>query len=335
MLLSIIRKSSEKMNFRLTFPIASLEQAIGYQDRLLLMGSCFAEEMGEQLQQHLFRAMVNPHGILYNPVSITKAIHTYLDGRQYTAADLFQHDDLWHSWDHHSRFSALTPAAVLENINAAQAAAARCLEEARWLVITLGSAHAYVLKETGQLVANCHKVPTATFYKKLLTVDEIISALDNMMHRLFFRNRQINIIFTVSPVRYARDGVVENNLSKAILLQAVHQLVNKFDRLFYFPAYELVIDDLRDYRFYKDDLVHPNETAIQYVWEQFVQHCIHPDSQQLLKAIQDLLRARSHKPFNPDSPRHRQFLQTYARKVQQLRRQHPGLDWSGLETHFG
>jgi len=322
------------MHFRLTFPVAPLEPAFEYQDQLLLMGSCFAEEMGEKLQQHLFPALVNPHGILYNPISITQAVHSYLDDKKYTEADLFMHNDLWHSWDHHSRFSALTPAAVLDNINNAQEAAAACLNKARWLVITLGSAHAYVLKETSQLVANCHKVPMSAFYKKLLTVDEIITALDNMMHRLFFRNRDINILFTVSPVRYARDGVVENNLSKAILLQVVHQLVNKFDRLFYFPAYELVIDDLRDYRFYKDDLVHPNETAVNYVWEHFVNSCVHPNSQQLLRSIQDLNRARQHKPFNPESPQHRQFLRTYARKVAALQQEHPGLQLGELARYF-
>lgn len=322
------------MHFRLTFPVAPLEPAFEYQDQLLLLGSCFAEEMGEKLQQHLFPALLNPHGILYNPISITKAVHSYLDHKKYTEADLFMHNDLWHSWDHHSRFSALTPAAVLDNINAAQEEAARCLSKARWLVITLGSAHAYVLKETGQLVANCHKVPMSAFYKKLLTVDEIITALDNMMHRLFFHNRDVNILFTVSPVRYARDGVVENNLSKAILLQVVHQLVNKFDRLFYFPAYELVIDDLRDYRFYKDDLVHPNETAVNYVWEHFVNSCIHPASQQLLKSIQDLNRARQHKPFNPGSPQHRQFLRTYAGKVAALQQEHSYLQLEELARYF-
>ncbi|WP_298738577.1 GSCFA domain-containing protein [uncultured Chitinophaga sp.] len=322
------------MHFRLTFPVAPLEPAVEYQDQLLLVGSCFAEEMGAKLQQHLFPALVNPHGILYNPVSITQALHSYLDRKKYTEADLFMHNDLWHSWDHHSRFSALTPAGVLDNINTAQEQAAACLDKARWLVITLGAAHAYVLKENGRLVANCHKVPMSAFYKKLLTADEIITALDNMMHRLFFHNRDINILFTVSPVRYARDGVVENNLSKAILLQVVHQLVNKFDRLFYFPAYELVIDDLRDYRFYKDDLVHPNEAAVNYVWEHFVNSCVHPNSQQLLKTIQDLNRARQHKPFNPQSPQHQQFLHTYARKVAALQQQHPYLPLTSLAHYF-
>ncbi|GAA0550690.1 GSCFA domain-containing protein [Chitinophaga japonensis] len=322
------------MDFRLTFPIAPLQPALEYRDPLLLMGSCFAEEMGGKLQEHLFPALVNPHGILYNPLSIAKAVHSYLDQKQYTEADLFMHNDGWHSWDHHSRFSALTPAAALEKINTLQQQAARRLQEARWLVITLGSAHAYVLKETGQLVANCHKVPMAAFQKKLLGADEIIAALDSMMHRLFFSNREVHILFTVSPVRYARDGVVENNLSKAVLLQAVHHLVHKFDRLHYFPAYELVIDDLRDYRFYKDDLVHPNETAVNYVWEHFVQHCVHPGSRQLLQAIAGINRAARHRPFNPDSPQHRQFLQTYARKVEQLQQEHPYLQWEEMRKHF-
>lgn len=322
------------MHFRLTFPVAPLEQALSHSDKLLLMGSCFAEEIGEKLQQHLFPTLINPHGILYNPLSITHALHSYLDDKRYTEADLFLHNDLWHSWDHHSRFSALNPEDALLAINTAQEQAGRRLREAEWLIITLGSAHVYLLKENGLLAGNCHKVPMSAFYKKLLSVEEIVTALDNMMHRLFFSNRHINILFTVSPVRYVRDGVVENNLSKAILLQAVHHMVNKFDRLFYFPAYELVIDDLRDYRFYKDDLVHPNETAVQYVWEHFVQSCVHPNSQELLKSIQDLHRARQHRPFNPQSPQHIQFLHTYAGKVRQLQQEHPGLQWGEYLRYF-
>ncbi|WP_119079451.1 GSCFA domain-containing protein [Chitinophaga alhagiae] len=322
------------MNFRMTFPVAPLEPSVQYADKLLMTGSCFAEEIGGRMQQHKFNVLVNPNGILFNPLSIAQSLQGYMDGRPYTAADLFMHEDLWHSWDHHSRFSGPDGEAVLANINASRAAASRRLQEADWLVITLGSAYVYVLKETGNMVANCHKVPEASFYKKLLSADEIIAALDNMMHRLFFSNRQVNILFTVSPVRYARDGVVENNLSKAILLQAVHHLVNKFDRLFYFPAYELVIDDLRDYRFYKEDLVHPNELAIQYVWQHFTAACLHPDAQQLEKQVADILRARQHRPFNPQTPQHRQFLAAYAKKVDALAAAHPYLDMSGERAYF-
>lgn len=322
------------MNFRMTFPVAPLEPSMQYADKMLMAGSCFAEEIGGRLQQHKFNVLVNPNGILFNPLSIAQSLQSYMDGRQYTEADLFMHEDLWHSWDHHSRFSGPDREAVLAGINESQAAASQRLKEADWLVITLGSAYVYVLKETGNIVANCHKVPEASFYKRLLSADEIIAALDNMMHRLFFSNRKANILFTVSPVRYVRDGVVENNLSKAILLQAVHHLVNKFDRLFYFPAYELVIDDLRDYRFYKEDLVHPNELAIQYVWQHFTSACLHPDAQQLEKQVADILRARQHRPFNPKTPQHRQFLAAYAKKVKALAEAHPYLEMSSEWAYF-
>jgi hypothetical protein len=321
-------------NFRLTFPIHPIATPLEYRDQLLLMGSCFAEEIGNKLQDNHFDVQVNPHGILYNPLNIAEAIQRYLDGKQYSEGELFQHGDLWHSWDHHSRFSALNPEEALEKMNTAAADATKRLETADWLFITLGTAHIYTLKEGNRLVGNCHKVPAASFQKRMLSPQEIISALDNMMHRLFFRNKKIKIMFTVSPVRYVKDGVVENNLSKAVLLQAVHHLVNKFNRLFYFPAYELVLDDLRDYRFYKDDLVHPNETAINYVWEHFTANCLSKEGQQLLPQIEELNRAMQHRPFNPESPQHKQFLTTYARKTRALMELHPYLQLEKQLAYF-
>lgn len=315
------------MNFRLTFPVAPLGPSMQYSDKLLLSGSCFAEEIGHRLEQHKFDVLLNPNGILFNPLSIAHSMQQYLDNKHYSADDLFLHEDIWHSWDHHSRFSGTDRDAVLAQINASQAAASERLREADWLVITLGSANAYYLKENNRLVGNCHKVPDAAFTKKLIPADEVISALDNMMHRLFFVNRKVNILFTVSPVRYARDGVVENNLSKAVLLQAVHHLVNKFDRLFYFPAYELVLDDLRDYRFYKEDMVHPNEQAVQYVWEHFLKACVQPASQVVAHQIAEVIRAMGHRPFNRESPGHRQFMAAMEKKVKQLQEKNPSLNF--------
>lgn len=219
----------------------------------------------------------------------------------------------------------MQPEEVLAGINTAQELAAKRLEEADWLIITLGSAYTYTLASGNQVVGNCHKVPSAHFHKKLLSPPDAISALDNLMHRLFFRNRKVKIMFTISPVRYARDGVVENNLSKAVLIQTVHHLVNKFDRLYYFPAYELVIDDLRDYRFYKEDLVHPNELAVNYVWDHFTASCVSEEGRRLLPLVAEINRARQHRPFNPSSSQHQQFLQTYARKTKQLMEEHPFL----------
>ncbi|SFF03721.1 GSCFA family protein [Chitinophaga sp. CF118] len=321
-------------NFRLTFPVEPIATPLEYPDKLLLMGSCFAEEIGDRLLHHHFDTLVNPHGILYNPLNIAEALQRYLDGKQYAAGELFQHGDLWHSWDHHSRFSALDPEEALLKMNTAAAAATERLENADWLFITLGTAHIYTLKDNNRIVGNCHKVPASSFHKRLVTPQEIISALDNMMHRLFFRNKKVKIMFTVSPVRYVRDGVVENNLSKAVLLQAVHHLVNKFNRLFYFPAYELVLDDLRDYRFYKDDLVHPNETAINYVWEHFTGSCLSPEGQKLLPLIEDLNRAMQHRPFNPQSQQHKKFLETYAKKTRALIEQYPYLKLEEKLAYF-
>ncbi|WP_295119339.1 GSCFA domain-containing protein [uncultured Chitinophaga sp.] len=314
------------MDFHLSFPIPPLPQPVQYDHNILMAGSCFAEEIGGLMAENRFKVLLNPHGILFNPVSIVKTLHTYLDAKVYTPHDLFQQNGAWHSYDHHSRFSGVNQQEVLQNINNSQTAATKQLLEADWLIITLGSAFGYTLKENGRLVSNCHKVPQQQFNKKLFSAEEIITAIDNVMHRLFFANRKVKIMFTVSPVRYVRDGVVENNLSKAILLQAVHHLVNKFDRLYYFPAYELVIDDLRDYRFYKQDMVHPNEQAVQYVWEKFATACLHPQAQELLKAVQEIGRARRHRPFIENSEQHRQFLAGYAQKVRGLMEQHPYLD---------
>lgn len=322
------------MQFHLNFPITPLSPAIEYGQELLLMGSCFAEEIGERLNASQFATLINPNGILFNPLSITRAITGYLDGKLYTETDLFQHQGLWRSWEHHSRYADADINAALDRINASQTAAINAIEKIDWLVLTFGSAHVYSLKENNQVVGNCHKMPAAGFSKRLLTVEEIVTALDNVMHRLFFRNRKVNILFTVSPVRYVRDGVVENNLSKAILLQAVHHLVNKFNRLHYFPAYELVIDDLRDYRFYKEDLVHPNDQAIQYVWEHVVKYCISTASQELLGNIAELLKAAQHKPFNPDTTQHKQFRQRNAEKVKQLMEKHPELKLEKLLNYF-
>jgi hypothetical protein len=321
-------------NFRLTFPVPPLTTPVQYTDKILMIGSCFAEEIGERLQQYHFDALINPHGILYNPISITQALHTYLDGKRYTADDLFAQHDLWHSWDHHSRFSGVQPEEVLAKINTAQEAAIGRLEAADWLIITLGSAFTYTLQPGNQVVGNCHKVPASSFHKKLLSPPDAIAALDNLMHRLFFRNRKVRILFTISPVRYARDGVVENNLSKAVLIQTVHHLVNKFDRLFYFPAYELVIDDLRDYRFYKEDHVHPSETAVNYVWDHFTNSCLSEEGRRLLPLVAEINRARQHRPFNPESAQHQQFLRTYAKKVQQLMKEYPFLKLGEALQYF-
>lgn len=322
------------MNFRLQFPIPALEPPISYGDKLLLMGSCFAEEMGGLLDQHKFDVLLNPHGILYNPASLVNALNGYLSGKVYEQSDLFFHEGLWHSWDHHGRFSDPDAGRCLDSINRSATLASRRLSEADWLVLTFGSAFVYSLKEDHQIVANCHKLPAYRFEKKMLRPDEVVSTLDNFMHRLFLQNHRVKILFTISPVRYAKDGVTENQLSKAVLLLAVHQLVRKFDRLYYFPAYELVIDDLRDYRFFKEDLVHPNDMAVQYVWEKFTAACLSPESHTLLQAVSEILKAAGHRQIHGQTEAYKRFAEKYQTKIRQLKRKYPFLNFEREEKIF-
>jgi len=233
---------------------------------------------------------------------------------------------VWNSWQHHSRFSNTDKNECLKNINQSQNEAHTFLKEADWLIITLGSAFTYKLTDHFSAVANCHKALAQNFSKHLNSIEEIITAFDNTIHQLFHFNNKLKIIFTISPVRHLRDGVVDNNRSKARLIEAVHHLVNKFDRLYYFPAYELVVDVLRDYRFYDVDLAHPNYAATQFVLENFSTTCFDDSTKQLLEEMKKIMIAKKHKPFNPQSELHKKFLQQQFDKVKHLQAQHPYLD---------
>lgn len=321
------------MEFRLEFTPKAFTQKINHQHKLLLIGSCFTENIGSKLKQLKFSVLENPNGILFNPISIVQSVQSYIQNKQYSEADLFYQNECWNSWQHHSRFSHPDKNECLQIINQSQQAAHHFLKSADWILITAGSAFVYELWSSnnfplvsGKVVANCHKVPTDKFNKKLLSAREITAAFTTMLEAIFIFNPKAKIIFTISPVRHLRDGFVENNRSKATLIQAVHQLVDADERLFYFPAYELVIDDLRDYRFYAEDMVHPNYAATNYVWEKFITSAIDESSQQLMKEINIINAAKNHKPFNPTSEQHKKFLQTHLQKTIQLQSQHPYLN---------
>lgn len=322
------------MNFRLEFTPKPFEVKISHHDRLFLMGSCFTEQIGSKLSSHKFRTIENPNGILFNPVSIAQSLHSYVHNRNYETTDLFQQNELWGSWDHHTRFSALTSDECLKKINASQSDAHQFLQSADWILLTLGSSFVYEL-QNNRVVANCHKVPTDKFTKRLLSATEIISTLKDSIDQLRKFNSGIKIIFTISPVRHLRDGFVENNRSKANLLTAVHQLINDINGAFYFPAYELIIDDLRDYRFFAEDMVHPNYAATNYVWEKFLTASIDDESQRLMKEISLMNAARNHKPFNPDSLQHKAFLQTNLEKAIKLQKQYEYLNLKDEIDYFG
>ncbi len=331
------------MDFHLAFTPKPFDIKINHQHNLLLIGSCFTEQIGTKLANHKYSVVDNPNGILFNPVSITKSISSYIENKQYNESDLFYQNESWNSWEHHSRFSNPDKEKCLTNINESQTEAYEFLKNADWLLITLGSAFVYEASPLAPLpgergnatiVANCHKVPTDKFNKRLLGIEEVFTGLQKMIEKALAFNPGLTIIFTISPVRHLRDGFVENNRSKATLIQAVHQLVEKNEACFYFPAYELIIDDLRDYRFFAEDMVHPNYAATNYVWEKFVAACIDAPSQQLMKEIAVISAARNHKPFNPASEQHKKFLQSNLEKVEKLQQQFPYINFKEEAAYF-
>ena len=321
------------MDFHLEFFPKPFDVKISHQQKLLLTGSCFTEQIGNKLTMHKFKVLDNPNGILFNPVSIAKSVISYIENTHYNETELFWQNECWNSWDHHSRFSHPDKQTCLRLINESQSSAHLFLKDARWLLVTLGSAFVYE-REHEQVVANCHKVPTDQFNKRLLHADEVSTVLWDMLKRLKEFNPALKIIFTISPVRHLRDGFMENNRSKARLIQAVHELVEKDTSSFYFPAYELVIDDLRDYRFYAEDMVHPNYAATQYVWEKFAAACIDEPTLQLMRLVNEVNAAMHHRPFNPASDAHRKFLQINLEKVRKLAEQYPYMELDKEMDYF-
>ena len=328
------------MKFRYEFDIKKLPEPLTHHHTMLLIGSCFTENIGEKLEKYKFRTLQNPNGILFNPVSVADALIDYIEATVFTEKDLFPLNEGWHSWKHHSRFSGITQEEALQKINASTAEAHRFLKNADYVFITFGSAWVYALTEkamhgkSGAIAANNHKAPADWFHRKLLSPEDVLHRLDNVIHRLFHFNPNLNLIVTISPVRHLREGVIENNRSKAVLIQAVHHLVNKFDRLYYFPAYELVIDDLRDYRYYAEDLVHPNYFATQYVFEKMVDACMDAKTKALMEDIHSINLAFQHKPFNENAAAHQAFRQKFLQKAMALQESFPSLDFSKEISHF-
>ncbi len=323
----------------LNFEPKKIAKLINYRDKLLLIGSCFTEHIGNALHESKFSLLQNPNGILFDPVSVCNNLKSYIQNKQYKESDLFQLNEIWNSWQHHSRYSHIDRAEGLQIINQSQQQAHDFLKEADWVIITLGTSFSYRLtdltpqpffqgeKEVSHApVANCHRAPAQWFSKHLLSIQEIIEALDLCIHQLFQFNPGLQIIFTISPVRHIRDGVIDNNRSKARLIESVHHIVNKFDKLHYFPAYEIVIDILRDYRFYDIDFVHPNYMATDFVLQKFASSCLDDEAKQLMEELKKISIARRHKAFQPTTIAHKKFLQASAEKTKELQKKYPFLD---------
>jgi len=313
--------------FFLPIQITSPPDRIHYPQKILLAGSCFTEHIGVHLSEMKFDVLQNPNGILFDPLSVAQSLVSYLEPVVYGPEDLFFHNELWQSWKHHGQFADTDREKALAKINQSQQHAHQFLKQADWLIITLGSAFVYFLKDLNTNVANCHRAPANWFTKKLLPVDEMLAAMDETLHRLIDFNPKLQFIFTISPVRHIRDGVIENNRSKSRLIEVAHQLVNKFNRTYYFPAYELVIDVLRDYRFYDKDLVHPNYMATSFVLENFMDKYVLPESRLLAEEIRKIQISRKHRPLHPDTDAHRRFLQEQVLKTLELAAKYPFIDF--------
>lgn len=322
------------MEFQLPISLGALPQPIRYGEKILLTGSCFTEHIGDALSDWKFSTLQNPNGILFDPSSVASSLISYLEPRRYTGDDLVFLNELWQSWQHHSIFSGVDRDSVLREINASQQRAHEFLKQADWLIITLGSSFSYRLVDGGMPVANCHRAPGKVFVKYLMSIEEIQTALDGCLYQLRYFNPGLRVIFTVSPVRHIRDGVIENNRSKARLLESVHHLVGKFDRLYYFPAYELVIDVLRDYRFYDIDMVHPNYPATQFVLEKFTEYGIDAASRPLMEELRKLVTARRHRPMHPSTAAHQRFMREQYEKAAALAAQYTFLDLSEELKYF-
>ena len=296
---------------------------IDYNSKILLLGSCFSENIGNILSYFKFQANQNPFGILFQPIAIENLITKAINKESYTESDLTFNNERWHSFDAHSSLSTVDKNELLENINTALIQTKKQLEEETHIIITLGTSWVYRFIETDAIVANCHKVPQKKFLKELLSIDEISETLESSIALIKSINTNISVILTVSPVRHLKDGFVENMQSKSHLIAGIHKIVNSRNNTHYFPSYEIVMDELRDYRFYNEDMIHPNKTAINYIWEKFVSTWFSEESQITMEEIETIQKGISHRAFNESSEQHQQFLKKLELKKKIITQKNP------------
>ena len=312
------------MNFITPIQIPPSTIRIGYEHRTMILGSCFAEAIGQRLSDLLFPVDLNPFGILYNPDSIAAAIRRLMDGNLFTADELTRYDDLYHSLLHHGSFSAPTADECLERINARLSAGAEFLAAADRIIVTFGTSYVYRWKGTGAVVGNCHKMPDGYFRRERLSVDKAVHRWNLLLDSMVRRRPEVKWIFTVSPVRHLRDGAHENNLSKSVLHLIIEKLISLYPTIAnYFPAYELMMDELRDYRFYAEDMCHPSPAAIYYISDRFESTYMDAKTRAWLRRAEALHRDLQHRPIRPDSEVHRRFLVQTKLKLKQLRAELP------------
>ena len=303
---------------------------IDYDSKILLLGSCFVENIGDKLEYFKFQNLQNPFGILFNPVAIERLICNTIEGRVYSEKDVFFHNEGWHCYDAHSKLSSTSREALLQNLNDGIVKTKQQIIESTHIIITLGTAWVYKHLESDKIVANCHKVPQNEFNKEILSIKEIVISLEEIVNKMAEVNPKATIIFTVSPVRHLKDGFIENQQSKAHLISAIHQLfllrafrVIRERSLSYFPSYEIMMDELRDYRFYMQDMIHPNPTAIDFIWEKFKHVWVSENTFLTMDEVESIQKGLSHKPFNVNSEEHQNFLERLILRKKKLQVKFP------------
>ncbi|WP_047544953.1 GSCFA domain-containing protein [Psychroserpens sp. Hel_I_66] len=284
---------------------------IDYNSKVLLLGSCFSEHIGDKFEYFKFQQLQNPFGILFHPLAIENLITNAINKKEYTKDDLFFNNEQWHCYDAHSRLSNTSETQLLQDLNDAINTTHQFINDASHIVITLGTAWAYRFIETDEFVANCHKIPQKKFLKELLSVEDISESLEGIMNLVKSINPKVIFTFTVSPVRHIKDGFVENMQSKSHLITAIHNVISDCSLSkaeAYFPSYEIMMDELRDYRFYNEDMLHPNNTAVNYIWDRFAEVWISEETKETMHTIEEIQKGMAHRSFNPNSEAHSSFL---------------------------
>jgi len=322
------------MKFKTEIDIKKSLLNIEHEHNIITIGSCFAENIGRKFQDYRFQILDNPFGVLYNPVSIYNAVKVISDNKNFSQDDLiFAHGE-WHSFFHHSDFSNHNPFVCLKSINSKLTEVRKFISSADEIILTYGTAIVYKYKATNEIVSNCHKIAADQFERYRIGMYEAREFIQSTVELLKELNPDLKIILTLSPVRHIKDGPEENQISKAILLLAIHEIVNDDDNIFYFPSYEIVLDDLRDYRFYGEDLIHPSKMAIDYIWGKFADCYFTDKCKILLKEVNKLVRARNHRVRNIHSEENKQFILNQLKLVNRLEKEYPHLNLDDDKSYF-
>lgn len=314
------------MQFTTKIPIQKSYFPIDYDSKILLLGSCFAENIGEKFEYFKFQTVVNPFGIIFNAVSLEKLINRIVNKIEFSEKDIFFQNDLWHCYEVHSELSNPNKNTFLNSLNELINSTTQQLKDSTHIIITLGTSWVYRLRQAQSdsdgVVSNCHKVPQKQFIKELLTIHQIEESIESIISLVHSVNPNCKFIFTVSPVRHIKDGFVENTLSKAHLISAIHKVINyQLSNANYFPSYEIMMDELRDYRFYTSDMLHPNQVAIDYIWERFTETNFEENTIATMQEVETIQKGLAHRPFNPNSEKHLTFLANLDKKMQAIQNQ--------------